>query len=64
MKTIQQKCEEAKERNANWNTLSIEEQIADLEKRPGNSKKQLEKLKKKLETVTVESNKKKTTKKK
>lgn len=64
MKTIQQKREEAVERNRNWNTLTPAEQLGVLETRPGNSKKQIEKLKKKLETVTVESDKKKSSKKK
>ena len=44
MKTLEQKRKEGVLRNAEWNSLSLEEQIQELQNRPGNSEKQLKKL--------------------
>ena len=43
------KLQEGLERNVKWNLLTPKQQIASLQKRPGESKKQIARIKEKIE---------------
>ena len=46
----EQKCEEAEQRDEAWSKLTDKEKVAELDKRPGECRKQREKLLKGLES--------------